>query len=761
ATPTTATPTTATPTTATPTTATPTTATPTTATPTTATPTTATPTTATPTTATPTTATPTTAGPTTAAPTTAAPTTGAPTTATPTTAGPTTATPTTAAPTTGAPTTAGPTTAAPTTATPTTAGPTTVAPTTAGPTTGAPTTAAPATATPTTGAPTSASPTTVAPTTATPTTASPSSVVPATTTPTTSAPLTTAVRTIAPIVTDLPLSKTSTIPPVSDTLAGLLKNASLAPGTTSAVDQIVSVTEAPSRAPGEVATEAPPVPRPISTQRNSSSTADTTTMDRTAQISVAGTDSPSDKTNRYIFNAVVGLTLVFLAFFHYIAIDPSFLAPDTGAGAFAAANSWELPTFLSFVQGVAIVSCANVNVPHTVFVSFTDSFAWLNLLVRGDAYTKAEAVTVTNLLSGLDAHHRALADDVIATKYDPFGFLQFALRLNVFERDLFVRGWTFFFIVLAALLLVVIVVALIAQLVGRKQTYSQTSSSGSYTTTLKQASRRLQGFTVWFVTMAVLPLSTVSMYEVMQDAHSDAGFGSTSGIFAVVALVVLGGAIFGAAIAIYRLSEVDLSKYRTKITFGVLYTNYGFDYRLFFALSLLVQLATGMLLAGVVAPSTQMLLLLALHGVYLALILVLRPFVTTLQLVFTAGFEMVLLVIFGLVYAMAQSDNSTTKKSLAYAVVILVCIVVVLLFVRSIFKLWMYITGAGIHDVASSRNMPALNSAEFDSHPHIHHAADTISLSSGHKSGDDAYATLTSPTKTVKLVADSNGHNQY
>ncbi|KAF0712898.1 hypothetical protein As57867_004598, partial [Aphanomyces stellatus] len=575
-------------------------------------------------------------------------------------------------------------------------------------------------------------------------------------------PATTAVRTIAPIVTDLPLSKTSTIPPVSDTLAGLLKNATVAPATTSSADQIVSVTEAPSRAPGEAATEAPPVPRPISTQRGTNATTDNTNADRSAQISVAGTDSTTDKTSRYIFNAVVGLTLVFLAFFHYIAIDPAFIMPESTLAAFAAANSWELPTFFGFMQSVAIVSCANVNAPHTVFVSFTDSFAWLNFLVRGDAYAAKESVVVANLLADLE-RHRTLDEVVVATKYDPFGFLQFALRINVLERDLFVRGWTFFLILLAVLLVLVILASVVSQCVGKRTPFTsqQNSSSGSHSITLRQVGLRLQGFTVWFVTMAVLPLSTVSMYEVMQDAHSDAGFGSTSGIFAVVALVVLGGAILGAAYAVYCRTEVELSKFRTKVAFGVLYTNYGFESRLFFAISLLVQFATGVFLAGIATPSTQMLLLLALHALYLVLLLVTRPFMTRLQLMFTCVFELVLVVVFGLVYGMAQAapGDAATKKSLGYAVVILVCVVIVLLFVRCILKLWNYISGLGGDGQGgplSGRDdcAPTLNSHEFRST-----IGDTISLHSGGGGGapacDSPFVTMSTPSKTVRLVHTS------
>ncbi|KAF0711705.1 Aste57867_5127 [Aphanomyces stellatus] len=198
-----------------------------------------------------------------------------------------------------------------------------------------------------------------------------------------------------------------------------------------------------------------------------------------------------------------------------------------------------------------------------------------------------------------------------------------------------------------------------------------------------------------------------------------------------------------------------MSKYRTKITFGVLYTNYFFHYRMFFAVALLVQFATGVLLAGVVTPSTQMILLLALHGAYLVLLLVVRPFTTTLQLIFTAAFEFVLLVVFGLVYAMAQAadTNTATKKGLSYGIVILVCIVIVLLFVRSILKLWVHVTGANSNEFPGSTNgnIPQLNSAHYSSGDKGG-ADDTISLGSTTDHRSAIYTSMTSPSQTVKLV---------
>ncbi|KAH9117050.1 hypothetical protein AeMF1_009068, partial [Aphanomyces euteiches] len=144
----------------------------------------------------------------------------------------------------------------------------------------------------------------------------------------------------------------------------------------------------------------------------------------------------------------------------------------------------------------------------------------------------------------------------------------------------------------------------------------------------------------------ILPLSLVSTYELMQDINSANGFGSLSGIFALLSLIVLVSLVIGATVAVSKSSEVQLSKYDMKVTFGFLYVNLKYDRRLFCVVTLLVQLLTGVFLA--VLPSSQCLLLLILHGVYLLLILGLRPFQSLFMFCMVILFEMCLLVLFGI-----------------------------------------------------------------------------------------------------------------
>ncbi|CAK4636465.1 unnamed protein product [Aphanomyces euteiches] len=533
-------------------------------------------------------------------------------------------------------------------------------------------------------------------------------------------------------------------------------NRTTAPVTTLSVDTLLTTRPPEQRTtlPPDATQEPTAVPRPPVTSRGAPVTPNS--PDSTEPISLTGSDTTGDQTNRYVFNAVVGVSLVFLAFFHYIAIDPSFVSPDTASASLAAANSWELSSFVVFMQSAAIVSYANVDAPHAVLVTYTDSFSWLNYLIRGSAPSSTRTTSLAALF--LDGPSRFLASSDSEPSYKPFGIQQFALRIHVSETDLFVRAWTFFFILMACFLLLVVGASFLAQCVSRHHsvsTPSYSSDSSHYTNSLRQVSRRLLGFTIWALTMSVLPLSVVSIYETMQGVYATDGglWSSTSGVFALVALVVIGLVIVGGAIAIHRQSEVDLSKYRTKITFGVLYVNCKYNYRTFFAVGLLVQFATGLLLAGVSDVKGQLLSLVGLHSAFALLMLVLRPFVETIQLVVSVALEVIVVVIFGLVYAMAQANGSksnATKKHLGTAVVVLVCVVVGVMFVRGLFRLWAFITGFAKDDGQTSY-VPALSSGDRTPLKNTEEDA-TISLGTQRPSGEEDYNAMSSPLQTIKIV---------
>ncbi|KAF0714269.1 Aste57867_3984 [Aphanomyces stellatus] len=559
-----------------------------------------------------------------------------------------------------------------------------------------------------------------------------------------------------PRKTDMPLLAT---PPPSE-----LSNLSLSilaksnpPATTSVQDLLVDNTLAITISSGSSSNmELTAIPRPPArTPRGDTSHLSPDNM--APSTALTGADTSSNKTTRYLCNAVVGLTLVFLAFFHYIGIDPTFIAPEDGL----APNAWELPAFASFVQSFAALACANVVAPAATFATLVDSFSWLIFLVPGPADEDGEDAAVTT--QSLVGPSRRLSSDDL---YDAFGIQQFALRLHVDERDLFPRAWAFFLILVALLLFLTIVTALLSSWVDCRRrrrplllhSLSSVGMSNVYSNTLCQVSRRLVGFTVWVATLAVLPLTLVSTYELVQDKHSVQGFGSLSGIFALASLTAIGLAIILAAFVVHRLPEVALSKFRLKQTVGFLYVSSAYKHRTFFAATLVVHFATGVVLAAVTSTSAQMLTLVGVHSIYLLAIVVRRPFVDRLHLACAAFLEALLVAISGLVYAMACTSDAHHMQDLGVAAVVAACIGLGLVFLRSLIKLWTFIagwgnnTGATLSTYGLRRSCLPLRSALPPSTTPRPHSED------GDASARTQYISLTSPapaavatTKTIQL----------
>ncbi|RHY29203.1 hypothetical protein DYB32_005344 [Aphanomyces invadans] len=487
------------------------------------------------------------------------------------------------------------------------------------------------------------------------------------------------------------------------------------PSATSVADSLMDVALPTDTSPTASTTKAPAAPRPMPTPRNKTANlADDNTATSSSFVSVAGSEPLNTETNRYIFNTIVGITLVFMAFFHGIAIDPSYIPSDaTFLGALAAPNSWELPTFISFMQCIALGSFVNVNAPHAIFVAFTDSFSWLAFQIHKRAPTPAAVMPSSLVLS----HGRQLLDNATnhgADVYDAFGIQQFALRSHVREKDLFLRALTFFLVGLAVLMAVAIACTLVGRALQRRSTglaaggplswvarsnhvnftNSLTSSQPSHVTA-KHVTRHILGLTVLFGVLSVLPLSMVSVYEVMQDISSTSGFGSLTGFIAVGVVVAVASVAVGPAFILSSMSEVDLTKYNAKATFGVLYVNLHYDRRLFGAVSTTVQLVSGAIVAF--SASSQPVWLAAIHVVYMALVLAIRPFVSALQLVVTVLFELCLVAVYVMMSFMAATDVHT-KRSLAYAVVSVVCCLVLFCFVRCLVKLWVFVDGWSPND---------------------------------------------------------------
>ena len=231
--------------------------------------------------------------------------------------------------------------------------------------------------------------------------------------------------------------------------------------------------------------------------------------------------------------------------------------------------------------------------------------------------------------------------------YDATGFLQFATRTNVSERDWFIRLWLVVIVVIAIVLFFVVITALFSRWAAQRgnQFHSETSDSHKRSVSLRSVSRRLLGMCVVLTYLAILPLSMISLFEILRDA-SFTVFPHVASILAMLTLALIVGAIVGGVFVLHGKTESALSKWQTKVVWGVVYSNYVYSSRLFFAVSCFVQMLTGILIATVTKDAlTQMVCVIVLHALYLVAMLVLQPFVCSVHLKFAIAFEILIMTV--------------------------------------------------------------------------------------------------------------------
>ncbi|EQC39306.1 hypothetical protein SDRG_03511 [Saprolegnia diclina VS20] len=464
-----------------------------------------------------------------------------------------------------------------------------------------------------------------------------------------------------------------------------------------------------------------------------------------------GSESAAEQTVRYTASAVVGITVVILAFFQFLAMNPSYIAGETARERLLAPNAWELPLFVSFVQQAGVLALArNAKVPQLFYTNFLDSLSWLVFLIRGSAPSKAASGAVSSVqLVG----YRRLAE------YDAIGFVQFAVRSDVRERDWFLRVWVALLIVLALLLVCVIATALFAKWASQRGNpfHTETSDSHKRSVNLRSISRRLLGMCVIVGYLVLLPLTMIALFELLQDA-STSGFPHGNAILALVTLVLILAVLLYGMVSLYRLTEAGLSKWQTRVVFGVLYSSYTYSCRLFFAAPALVQIATGVLIASVTTdPLTQLLLLIAVHLVYVGALVALRPCECSAHFGFILGAEAAIVLIYGLAAGMTDASLSVeTQKTLSYVILILLCIVFVGMFVRQLLLLWTYSSGWTKEGNESYSGLPTLHDHDMmESGPGQY----TISLQGSDLNSSRGYDSqqTDSPTNTIRIV---DGHKQ-
>ncbi|KAF0683665.1 Aste57867_24310 [Aphanomyces stellatus] len=434
-------------------------------------------------------------------------------------------------------------------------------------------------------------------------------------------------------------------------------------------------------------------------------------------VLVQGEDMPVAQTGRVVLNGAVASTMAALMVFHVTAI--TLPVASTSATGIGPPNLWELPTFMTFLQNMAVVAMASIDAPYQPFVLFTDMFSWLLFQVKGSEPSPPvmNGSPDGNTAIGVTFRLESNATTTNATSiYDAFGIEQFALRLHIRKQDMFIRAWAAFFIATGGILVLLLFCHSASYLLFCVKS-PFTSDDGWlpwFAGHLTATGQKLQGFLMWVATQAMMPLTAVTVYAATQESKSNRGFGhSATGIIALSLLLILGSACIGTSLVLAKQNRGSLEKFQTKLTFGVLYVNLKFHLRAFSGVSLLVQFATGVFMSGFIQPGSQMIWLIVIHALYVLVLLGVRPFVTKLHLIVAVLVEVVNIVIYGLSFAQAKAshDDLDTKKRLGWAIMGLVGVLIVLFFARTLVKVYYKVTG-GINKFApieSSRGMSSMH----------------------------------------------------
>ncbi|OQS01133.1 mucin, partial [Thraustotheca clavata] len=419
------------------------------------------------------------------------------------------------------------------------------------------------------------------------------------------------------------------------------------------------------------------------------------TIAQLAAQSVIGTDSAWNGTIRYIVAVILSISLVLLCFFHFKAIDPKYITPDSYADAMWRPNSWELLLFVStFQQLGALAFCKNNNKPQAVYIAFVDNLSWMLYFIReGGPSANSSNSTMSSTLLGT----RRLSDE--SSAYDATGFIQFSLRADVPERDWFVRLCTTLLIAITLVVIVVIITAIWAYFAGKEaaQGYDTASSNAqSRYIQLRTLSHRCVGLIIVIAFTAIFPLVYVSTVELLQDATtslSSSPFPHVNSIFSILTIFIVMGLLLCTLrwLMSAERTHAALSKWRVRIIFGVLYSNTQHEQRWFYGAWALLQVISAVIVAAVTMDGvTQLLALIVLHGGYILLVLWVHPFVSRFHLQATIVVESIVVLVYGICCCLNMALNVQTQLTLSYAVISIMILGIVLIWLRQLILLWKY-----------------------------------------------------------------------
>ncbi|CCI10459.1 unnamed protein product [Albugo candida] len=367
---------------------------------------------------------------------------------------------------------------------------------------------------------------------------------------------------------------------------------------------------------------------------------------------------------KYIASAFAGISVALLLFYHFISLDRSLIWPSMSWSP----NAWEFFFYIGYVQQMSAISQLTLLKAPDYILDYTDSFSWTNFLIQYPSDLK-------------ESPARRLMVIVLG------GIVSYADRIEVAEDKILYHVVVGFVAVLSILLVFFFASVLITR---RKTKVVLTETRNLPAQSVKvqkyrNISIRTLGLCVLIWYFALYPLSMYASFEISMEIAANQVSNALSVAITVLVVVCFGVLAYSARVILHR-SENELRQYETLATWGCLYAEYTYRSRMFFVISAVVQIATGMIIGAMESESTSLISIIILHLLYLLAVFILSPYADPLVMKVTYVLECMAIFNFCLAFAFIQSNNMSMngRFGVADAFIAINTIVIVLWFIRQL-----------------------------------------------------------------------------
>lgn len=371
---------------------------------------------------------------------------------------------------------------------------------------------------------------------------------------------------------------------------------------------------------------------------------------------------------RYASCAFAGISVALLLFFHYVSLD----ATLSWTTALWSPNTWEFLLYVGYLQQMASVAQLTLLKTPYYLWDFADSFAWTNFLLQ----------------RSVSSGSRRLETVVLG------GVVAYADRIGIKESKVVVHAIVGFLVVFAVLLVLFFAIAVLAK---RKAEQAMDASNLHVSTQsvhqLRSASIRTLGLCVLIWFFALYPLSLFASFEISMQIQSKTVVASAL----LVSILAIGVGCFGVLAwsgrVIMQKSKDELLQFENMATWGSLYAEFSYRSRMFFVLTALVQIVTGIIIGTMDADPTQLIIVIILEVIYLVAVYVINPFAEILVLRFTYALGALKVLNYGLAFAFLNSNgmSGTGRNSVADAFIGINTLIIIAWFIRQLVVFSTYI----------------------------------------------------------------------